>query len=99
MQGTSRQTKYRTIEDGSRRQGDFNPQQPWVRVEPPPHDHPYDVDPGVDTDPESNFEDILRPCWYVVMPILTVVFAIVATPLSLICFVPALKHLRKVRTY
>ena len=101
MQGTSRQTNYRAIEDGSQWQGDFNPQQPWMTVEPLPHDHPYDLDPGldrVDPDPESNFEDILRPCWYVVMPILTVIFAIIATPLSLICFIPALKHLRKVRT-
>ena len=36
------------------------------------------------------------PRWYRVIRILTVVFAILATPLSLFCFLPALDYMKKV---
>lgn len=36
------------------------------------------------------------PRWYRIISVLAVVFAIIATPLSLLCFIPALKYMKKV---
>ena len=36
------------------------------------------------------------PRWYRIIRVLAVVFAVIATPLSLLCFIPALKYMKKV---
>ena len=105
IQGDPTTTNYRTI--GGRTQK-YDPGQPWVAVDSLTREV---VSPSVQQ-PEPGrlvlhaginrlghtsywyYDNV--PRLYQRVLIATVIFAIIATPLSLCCFIPALEHLKKV---
>ena len=108
VQGTP-QTNYNTIYKGwSQARENYDPQQPWVAVDSLTKEI---MNPNVEQ-PEPGrlvlhagitrfgrvrywyYDDV--PHWYQRVFVLAVVFAIIATPLSLLCFIPAMEHLKKV---
>lgn len=99
---------HRTIRGRTQYQENFDPKQPWVAVDSLTREI---VNPNIEQ-PEPGrlvlnagisrlghtrywyYDDL--PRLYQRVAIATVVFAIIATPLSLCCFIPALEHLKKV---
>jgi hypothetical protein len=101
-------TNFRSTRGRIRYQENFDPSQPWVAVDSLTREIVY---PNVQQ-PEPGrlvlhaginrlghtsywyYDNV--PNWYQGVLIATVVFVIIATPLSLCCLIPALEHLKKV---
>ena len=108
VQGDPKTNNYRTIRGRSQRQENFDPRQPWVAVDSITREivKPNVQQPepgrlvlqaginGLGHTAYTYYDNV--PVWYQRVLIATVIFAIIATPLSLCCFIPALEHLKKV---
>ena len=102
-------TSYKTIRGRTQHQeNSSDPRQPWVAVDSltreivspnvqQPEPGRLVLQAGIDRlgcTSYSYYDSV--PRWYQRMLIATVIFAIIATPLSLCCFIPTLEHLKKV---